>query len=148
MSHQPFGEFFPEIAGKETRVITIADQRITGLPPGEYGWIELYCTDPDCDCRNVYIQVVQENFPGSLATISYGWESLAFYREWMGVDKDDDMLAGFKGPALAFGARESSFSDQLLRIFKETVQTDKDYALRLQRHYQLMKDFIRDKNLR
>jgi len=33
MSHTAFGEFFPEIADKETRVVTIIDQAITGLPP-------------------------------------------------------------------------------------------------------------------
>jgi len=36
MSHIAFGEFFPEIADKETRVITILDQAIMSLPAGEY----------------------------------------------------------------------------------------------------------------
>jgi hypothetical protein len=143
MAHQLFGAFFPEIAGKETRVVTVTDQKKTGLPPGEYGLLELYCTDPDCDCRNVYIQVVQEQFPGPLATISYGWESLSFYRAWMGVE-DDDILTEFKGPALAPGTRQSPFARDWLRIFTGIVQTDKAYAKRLERHYQLVKGFIRD----
>jgi hypothetical protein len=143
MAHQPFGEFFPEIAGKETRVVTITDQKKTGLPRGEYGLIELYCADPDCDCRNVYIHVVQEDFPGPLATISYGWESLAYYKEWMGADSGDDLLTDFKGPALAPGARQSPFARDWLRIFNDIVQTDKEYAKRLQRHYQMVKAFIK-----
>lgn len=53
MSHTAFGEFFPEIADKETRVVTVVDQAITGLPLGAYALIDLYCTNPDCDCRNV-----------------------------------------------------------------------------------------------
>jgi hypothetical protein len=144
MAHQLFGALFPEIAGKETRVVTITDQKKTGLPPGEYGLIELYCTDPDCDCRNVYIQVVQEEFPGPLATISYGWESLAYYKEWMGAAQDDEILEGFKGPALAPGARQSPFARDWLRIFSDILQTDKAYAKGLERRYQLVKGFIRD----
>jgi len=45
MSHTAFGEFFPEIANKETRIVTIIDQAITGLPPGTYALIDLYCTN-------------------------------------------------------------------------------------------------------
>jgi hypothetical protein len=146
MSHKPFGELFPEIAGKETRVITVTDERVTRLPRGEYGLIELYCTDPDCDCRNVYIQVVQEDFPGPLATISFGWESLAYYKEWMGAGSEDELLTDFKGPALAPGARQSQYARDWLGIFKDTIQTDKEYVNRLQRHYRLVKDIIRHKN--
>ena len=106
MSHTAFGEFFPEIADKETRVVTIIDRSVSELPPGAYALIDLYCTDQDCDCRNVYIQVVQEGLPHPVATISYGWESLSYYKEWMGGDEDDDIVTQFKGPALATGARQ------------------------------------------
>jgi hypothetical protein len=148
MSHKAFDEFFPEIAEKETRVVIVSDQSITGLPPGAYALIDLYCTDPDCDCRNVYIHVFHEKFPGPIATITYGWENLSYYKEWMGGDEDDDILTQFKGPALAIGARQSQFSGEWLRIFEDILQTDKEYANRLQRHYQLVKGFIKDKNIR
>jgi hypothetical protein len=36
MSHIAFGEFFPEIADEETRVMIILDQAIMSLPAGEY----------------------------------------------------------------------------------------------------------------
>jgi hypothetical protein len=148
MSHTAFGEFFAEIADKETGVVTVIDQAITGLPLGAYALIDLYCTDPDCDCRNVYIHVVQEEFPIPIATITYGWESLGYYKEWMGGEEDDDMLTQFKGPALAIGASQSQFGGEWLRIFEDILQTDKEYANRLQRHYRLVKGFIIDKNLR
>jgi hypothetical protein len=143
MAHTAFGEFFPEIAGKETRVVTIIDERKTGLPPGTYGLLELYCTDQDCDCRNVYIQVVREDFPGPIATITYGWESLAYYKKWMGGHESDEILSDFKGPSLAMGARQSQFAAALLCIFSEIVQTDKAYTDRLQRHYQMVKGTIK-----
>lgn len=148
MSHTAFGEFFPEIADKETRVVTVIDQAIKDLPLGAYALIDLYCTDPDCDCRNVYIHVVHEEFPGPIATITYGWENLTYYKEWMGGGDDDYILTQFKGPALAIGARQSQFAGELLRIFEDILQTDKEYANRLQRHYRLVKGFIKNKNLR
>lgn len=125
MSHTAFGEFFPEIADKETRVVTIIDQAFTGLPPGAYALIDLYCTDQDCDCRNVYIHVVREDLPNPIATISYGWENLTYYKEWMGGDEDDDIVTQFKGPALATGARQSQFAGKWLQISKISFRQTK-----------------------
>lgn len=148
MSHTAFGEFFPEIANKETRVVTIIDQAITGLPLGAYALIDLYCTDPDCDCRNVYIHVVHKGFPDPIATITYGWENLSYYKKWMGGEERDDIHRQFKGPSLAIAARQSQFANQWLRIVEDILQTDKAYANRIERHYHLVKDFIKNKNLR
>jgi hypothetical protein len=148
MSHTAFGEFYPEIADRETRVVTITDQAITGLPPGAYALIDLYCTDQDCDCRNVYIHVVHKGFSGPIATITYGWEKLSYYKEWMGGEEDDYIIRQFKGPSLAIAARQSQFANQWLRIFEDILQTDKEYANRLERHYHLVKDFIKNKNQR
>jgi hypothetical protein len=148
MSHTAFGEFFPEIADKETRVVTIIDQAIMGLPLGIYALIDLYCTDPDCDCRNVYIHVVTKEFPRPIATITYGWEDLSYYKEWMGVGEEDEMLIEFKGPALATFASQSQFARKWLGIFEDILKTDKEYANRFQRHYQLVKAFIKDKTAR
>lgn len=148
MSHTAFGEFFPKIADKETRVVTVIDQALTGLPLGAYALIDLYCTDPDCDCRNVFINVVHEGFSGPVATINYGWEKLSYYKEWMGGEEDDFILRQFKGPSLAIAARQSQFAEKWLRIFEDILRTDKAYANRLERHYHLVKDLINNKNQR
>ncbi|SFE63542.1 hypothetical protein SAMN05518672_108187 [Chitinophaga sp. CF118] len=144
--HTAFGNLFPEIADKETRVITIIDQEFTGLPLGTYALIDLYCTDLDCDCRNVYINVVNQAFDKPLATITYGWESLHFYKEWMGGD--DEMLVELKGPALATFASQSQFAPKWLEILKDILNTDPAYAKRLQRHYELVKASIEEKQAR
>lgn len=141
--HTAFGNLFPEIADKETRVITIIDQEFTGLPLGTSVLIDLYCTDQDCDCRNVYINEVNQAFDKPLATITYGWESLHFYKEWMGGD--DEMLVELKGPALATLASQSQFAPKWLEIFKDILNTDPAYANRLQRHYELVKSSIQEK---
>lgn len=41
------------VTDKETRVVTVVDQAIAGLPPGAYALIDLCCTDLERDCRNV-----------------------------------------------------------------------------------------------
>ncbi len=52
----PFVRFFPDQAAAETRVfITIKDPV---LPADEYGLLESYCADPQCNCRRVMLNVV------------------------------------------------------------------------------------------
>ena len=53
------------------------------LPDGNYGFIEMYCDEPNCDCRRVMVLVLRPetgtNKPW--ATINYGWESEGFYQK-------------------------------------------------------------------
>jgi len=145
MSHSSFSEFFPKIAGKETRVITILENSDTGLPGGRYALIEHYCADTDCDCRNVFIRVTDIQSQQSQATISYGWEPISYYKKWMGErenDEDKFILENFKGPGLVPFAIQSQYANHWLEFFKELIRTDKDYAERLKRHYRLVKQAV------
>lgn len=119
MNHVPpaFEKFFPDLARKETRVVTLAGPNPKGHEPGPNAFIQYYCTDPNCDCRNVYIQIINERFRAPLATISYGWDSKAYYKEWMGAADEDELLTDFMGHSL--------------------------FVSRLQRHYQLMKSHVK-----
>lgn len=49
MSYESFHARFPEIAEKETRTLTTLNA--PGLPAGSFGLVEMYCNEPDCDCR-------------------------------------------------------------------------------------------------
>lgn len=62
MPMTPFYTRFHNLAFKEMRVATI--QEGTALPPGEYGFLELYCNEQTCDCRRVLINVVSETPTG------------------------------------------------------------------------------------
>ena len=53
----PFMERFPELGVRETRSVTATCQQ--DLPDGEYGFLELYCDEPGCDCRRVMIDVLR-----------------------------------------------------------------------------------------
>lgn len=145
MPHQQLHEVCREIAEKETRFL-IFQENYKDLPKGEYGFVELYCNDSKCDCRNVYIQVINPEHTEPLTTISYGRESLKFYKDWMRGDADD-IIHEFKGPALTF-AKHSKYADTLLELFTEVINADVSYVERLKRHYRLFKNEIEKKAFR
>lgn len=132
-----FDQYAGDLAWKETRSITILTPEV-GLPLGNYGFIEHYCADPNCDCRRVILQVWAENSPGEiLATIGYGWESEEFYKEWM--HGDEETAKEMRGPELESMQPQSALAPKLLAVFKNTAMKDDNYLLRLQAHYALAK---------
>lgn len=131
----PFMERFPEVGARETRSVTVP--RRQDLPEGEYGFVELYCDEPGCDCRRVIIDVLRPETGWSKvwATIGYGWESLDFYRKWGAADSDPIEM---KGPYLDPFNPQSKYSSALLDLFRFLIQSP-DYVERLQRHYQMFR---------
>ena len=99
MPMTPFMERFPEVGARETRSVTVTQRQ--DLPDGEYGFLELYCDEPGCDCRRVIISVLkpETGWSKSWATIGYGWESLDFYRKLSRNGRIQDKKVCFYGPA-------------------------------------------------
>ena len=86
MKFVPAGEFIGD--AHQVRTVKLRDSR--QLPDGEYRFVDTYCTDPSCDCRKTMILVHQND--KHVSTINFGWESSAFYREWMGYSSEDLVL--------------------------------------------------------
>jgi len=78
-----------EVIGQAHRVRTVGLRGSPHLADGDYTFVDMYCVDPNCDCRKTMIQVMRDNT--YVATINFGWESPGFYRKWMGGDKDEAM---------------------------------------------------------
>jgi hypothetical protein len=132
----PFYTHFPDLAARETRTITLHGR--AGLPDGEYGMVEFYCDEPDCDCRRVIFRVVSA--PPEMrtyATINYGWESLEFYTKWM--HGDAKLAAQMQGAELEPFGPQSKYSQAFLELVKWVLQ-DEAYVRRLQEHYRLFKE--------
>jgi len=131
---------FPEVAKRETRVLETRYPR-DGLPAGSYGYLELYCADPTCDCRRVLLQVRAEAQPKTvLATINYGWESVAFYTQLLpGYPK---LVRQLKQASLDPLIPQSRFAPLFLRLFQTVVLQDRAYIQRLQRHYAMFKQHL------
>jgi hypothetical protein len=138
MEFHSFHSLLPKIAEKETRFVSIPTG--SNVPHGDYAFLDVHCADKTCDCRRVFINVMQmtPKDANHIATISYGWESFAFYRKWSG-GMTNDMLTEFKGPCLDSYQKQSPLAPYFLDFFKNMVVTDAAYVNRLKKHYKLFK---------
>ncbi|MGD9973531.1 MAG: hypothetical protein AB7S77_10750 [Desulfatirhabdiaceae bacterium] len=140
MPYSPFFKLFPEIAERETRAVTILDTAKFNLPPATYSFIEMFCDEPGCDCRRVFLCVMSSLDQKPKAVIAWGWETKKFYAKWMGSNQIDiDML---KGPSLNLASPQSEIAPGLLKLFKQVLLPDQDYIERIKRHYHIFREKI------
>jgi len=145
MSYEPFYERFGALAWKETRSMTILDDpRLAG---DQFGFIELYCNDEDCDCRRVMFNVVSRKSQKSVAVIAYGWESREFYAKWY-RQNDPEIIQQMQGPILNPGSQQSEFAPALLEKVRTVLLNDPAYVARIKRHYQMFKETVDPKHFR
>jgi len=133
-----FMERFPEVGARETKSATVTQR--PDLPDGEYGFLELYCDEPGCDCRRVIIIVLRRETGRSKtwATIGYGWESADFYRKWSRAGGDPIEM---KGPGLDPLNAQTEYSPALLDLFRFLLQST-EYVERIKRHYRMFRDSV------
>jgi hypothetical protein len=136
-----FYEYFPEIAERETRSIIITPHSKLKLPAGEYAFLEMFCDEPGCDCRRVFISVLASFSKELQAVIAWGWEDLAFYSNWM-KSKELEQAEYLKGPSLNIGSPITNLSNALLELAQQVLLKDEDYVQRIQRHYKMFRDKI------
>ena len=133
----PFFEVFKDLAFRETRVLYVFQDDM--LPRGEYAFLELYCNEPNCDCRRVLINVCEAKNPGkTLATIGYGWESADYYERAFPSSGDGEEA---KGPILDPLNPQTELAPALIEAFATSVATPA-YNQRLARHYRMFKDAV------
>lgn len=136
MQFVSFEEYFPEIAKRETREIVI--NRLSGTLSGGYGLLEMYCTDPECDCRRVMFNIVSEKEKSTVAVIGYGWEDEEFYEKWYG-EKSNSIIKDLKGASLNSASRQTKYAPELLDVIENVVLKDENYVDRLKEHYKIFK---------
>ena len=129
----PFHSRLPKVAEEETRTVWVL--RDGEVPKGQYGFMEFYCSEDDCDCRRVIFQVFEPDREEMVATIGWGWEDAEFYDRWGHGDGDE-----MKGPFLEPFGEQSSYAQGILRLFEEQLLTDTGYVSRIKRHYQMFKE--------
>ncbi|MGD0660409.1 MAG: hypothetical protein ABSD38_20295 [Syntrophorhabdales bacterium] len=141
MAYVMFYQYFPEIAERETRGIKISDKSGTNLPAGDYGFLEMFCDEPGCDCRRVLLSVVSDRTRDIEAVITYGWENRQFYVDWL-KDDDPDAIKELQGPALNTSSPQSRLAPALLGLAQEMLFQDEGYIDRIKRHYHMFRDNI------
>jgi hypothetical protein len=140
MDMTPFMYRFPELARNETRSVTVTGR--DDLPNGEYGFIELYCDKPNCDCRRVMVVVLRPETGWKFwAAINFGWESVEFYQKWAGAPAWDRAL--WAGAFLDPLHVKTPISPALLKLFNFILQSP-GYVERLKKHYQLFRDSVEE----
>ena len=144
MPYTSFHYYFPEVAKKETRMLTTFRQDYV-VPSGSYGLLEMYCDDPGCDCRRVFLEVYDWEGRKSMAFFAYGWEGKEFYRSWF-RGGDPEIIRDLQGPVLNDGSPQSKFAPAFLKMVKDVVLSDPAYIERLKRHYQMFKEKVDPKH--
>lgn len=138
----PFFTRFRHLALQETRWALVPEY--AELPTGQYGFLDLYCDDPRCDCRIVILQVVSADSGRRVwATIDYAWETDGLYQK-----RVHDVAAdwGCGTARLSLGDPQTEWAPALLRLFRRMV-TDWRYAARLRCHYGMFKQAVRQEAL-
>lgn len=143
MPYAPLFVYVPAIAEKETRVITLlSSANEFNLPKGEYAFVELFCDE--CDCRRAFFQVITQHTKGSVATISWGWETEQFYIKWYG-ENDKEAIKEMMGSSLAMLASQSAFAPNVLAMFNKLLLKDNNYTARVKAHYDLFRKALKKK---
>lgn len=141
MAYVPFRDYFREVADRETRTITIMPDSGTGLPAGDYGFLEMYCDERGCDCRRVFFYVISRFRNEVEAVVAWGWEDLQFYAEWFSYD-DPFVVAELKGPVLNPGSPATELAPAILELVRNVLLRDPNYVARIKRHYSMFRDRI------
>jgi len=134
----PFDEYFPEIGAREIRTVTVPPSNPLHLPAGEYGFLELYCNEPGCDCRRVIFCVIARDGMSVQAFIGWGWEDIEFYRRWFRGGSQAEVIA-VKGPALNVGSPRTPSGPALVELVRNVLLTDPAYVERIKRHYAMVR---------
>jgi len=145
MSYEPFYEQFGDLAWEETRSMKFLKD--PGLAGDEFGFLELYCNDENCDCRRVMFNVVSRKRQKNVAVIAYGWESREFYAKWY-RQNDPEIIRVMQGPVLNSASHQSELAPALLEKVRDVLLTDPEYIARLKQHYQMFKEKVDPKHFR
>ena len=141
MPYSMFYACFPDVAERETRTILVPAGSDIGLPADEYGFIELYCNEPGCDCRRVFWQVMSRQRQDAVAVVAWGWEPRAFYAKWMHSDNARD-IDELKGPVLNLASPQSELAPAILNLVENALLKDAAYVERVRRHYRMFREQI------
>lgn len=145
MPYTAFHTYFPKIAERETRTVTVLDY--PPLPRGDYALLEHYCDEPGCDCRRVFLSVLSSCSNEIEAVIAYGWESPEFYAEWVG-DDDPASIRELQGPVLNRMSPQSRHAPAILELVRDVVLQDRAYVERLETHYRMFRTRVDEKSRR
>ena len=123
----------------------------SGLPDGNYALYETYCPSPDCDCRDVCIDIYEavysyegrQTLHGTrFASIRYRWEKSEYYDDIKFIDMP---IRDFPGAYLDPSCKQSEYAQRLLSVFRDSIAEDDALSLRFEEHYYNLKFKMKEK---
>jgi hypothetical protein len=138
-----FFDEFPELVKSEFRnIVVLNDGTHQYISPGNYAFLELFCPDINCDCRKVIINVISVNPTKTWAILNYGWESEDYYKKWWG--KNPLLYQPMTGVKFD-PPTNNPLKKEFLDVFQRIILHDKNYAKRIESHYFIFKEKMREK---
>lgn len=131
-------EFIPagEIIGEAHQVRSVRIAQSPQLPDGEYNFIDMYCSDSNCDCRKTMIQVTHNGMLVSI--INYGWEPAKFYNKWMGSSgEEDNQFPAMNGASIDISSPNLVSEEGILGLFHALLNDM--WIAKFKRHYKEVK---------
>lgn len=124
-----------EIIGDLHQVRSVQIERSPQLPDGEYSFIDMYCSDPGCDCRKTMIQVLHNG--KHVSTINYGWEPAEFYEKWMESSKEDTPFPSMAGASIDITSPNRVNEEGVIGLFYALLNDT--WIAKFKNHYRAVK---------
>jgi SEC-C motif len=109
--------------------------------------MEMFCTEPDCDCRNAIISVGRDDEQDVtlVAQLRFCWEEEQYYQS---INFDFDTISSFPGVAADIMSPLPPYLPGLISYFKMLCEEDgqpfaSPYATRIKDHYRQFKEEIK-----
>lgn len=147
MTYTLLYHILPDLAERETRCVAFLDPDPGEPPPGTYAFMEMFCAEPDCDCRNAIISVgrVDEQGATAVAQLRFCWEDEQYYQS---IDFDFDMIPSLPGVGSDIMSPSSPYLPNFISCFEMLCQENgqpfsSSYVTRIKDHYRLFKEEIK-----
>ncbi len=128
---ESFFDEFPDLMSTEVRYLKFLDSPTDSsslIPKGRYEFFEFFCSNVNCDCKRVIINVMSYELNKSWVIIHYKWGTWGRKPEFqLDPENIDDPL-----------------SNEFLEFFKEMIRRDRRYAARIEKHYLQFKKRMRE----
>jgi len=116
----------------ETSLWNVSVGKHAILPEGIYAFLEFYCTNPECDCKAGFFQMVEIDSKGdilgnAIAVIEYKWGEP--------ISEQNPQLEGSKN-------RPSKITQEALAMFLNSLQNEAGQIDMLKLHYKMLKDYF------
>lgn len=130
-------EFIPagEIIGERHQIRSVQIEKSLKLPDREYAFIDMYCSDADCDCRKTMIHVLHNG--KHVSTINYCWESQSFYENWMGDNNETNPYTPMTGASIDISSPNRVDPNEMLGLFNHLLSDV--WIAKFKAHYQAFK---------